>query len=123
MLVGLVVMTIHHVVSTEIVEKETKSVIYNLLVELQEEDYEAMTDMLQLDKMPHMTANDAKEYVQSTELDSLIGMDLNRYPTLIYSAGTTPECYVDFNYNQATYKFECIKTESGWKIASAKVRK
>lgn len=119
LLIGVVVMAIHHVVSTEINEKETKEFVYDFILELQEEDYETMAMMMVLENAEPVTTEFMKEYVAEKKLDYLMEMDAETYWDSVWSNGKSKKGYVDFSYDHIGYAFECRKIEDEWKILSA----
>ena len=116
MLIGLVVMTIHHVVSTEINEKATKEFVYDFILELQEKDYETMATMMVLEDATEVTIEHVEKYIGNYDLKVLAQMSAADYWRTPTSNKVHKGYNVRFNYNDEGYKFVCVEMENSWKI-------
>ena len=118
MLVGLAVQTVHHVIGTQINERNTKKLVCEFIVALQESDYATLSSMIIFEDGKMTSENNVKEYVEKLEFDKLKNIDLQAEKDFIRAYNRGEKCNVRLSYDHIDYGFNCIKTDEGWKIES-----
>lgn len=71
MFVGACALIVYEVTNTRFNEWDAKKFVYGYIVELQEEDYKALSTMTSFEGTQEVTAADAKEYIEELEFDKL----------------------------------------------------